>query len=111
MEPRKILTLSIFVLLLGISLMIFSAWSVIFLGEKMTLRGQFIALENCKGVVQGILITGYGNTTNSSCDNAAMYDGKIVEVTGYVYKHECEKEEECFGGPYMKDIEEIKIVE
>ncbi len=78
-------------------------------GEKATVAGQFVKLEDCTGVVDGTLITDYGNTTLSDCENAEMFNGKILQVTGYVYEQECEGEG-CFYGPYMKDVESIETV-
>lgn|GEM_PF-2076743 len=79
-------------------------------GIKTTLRGQFVSFSSCMGVVQGTLIKDYGNSTETACQNAEKYDEKIVEVIGYVYQSDCKKGEECFGGPYMKNIESIEII-
>lgn len=76
---------------------------------KTTVTGQFIATNGCKGVVGGTLITDYGAVADM-CEKAEKLDGKTVEVTGWVYEHECKKGEECFVGPYMRKIEEIRIL-
>jgi len=93
---------------------IVAAISVFFIGvagdEKMTLTGQFVSTKNCMGVVEGTLITDYGDPSWPMCDNAEKYEGKVVEVTGWVYHYECQQGEECFGGPYMRNVESIEIL-
>ncbi len=77
---------------------------------KATITGQFIATNGCRGVVGGTLITDYGPMANL-CESSEKYEGKMVEVTGWVYNPGCKKGEECFVGPYMRNVEEIRIVE
>lgn len=105
MEAKIFLVAGVIVLLIGVMSM--------FMGNsdtRVTLSGQFVSTKGCMGVIQGTLVEDYGNSTESMCDDAVKYEGKVVEVTGYVYNHKCEKGEECFGGPYMRNIESIEII-
>ncbi|MDO9516609.1 MAG: hypothetical protein Q7J10_01025 [Methanosarcinaceae archaeon] len=74
---------------------------------KATIRGEFSSTKGCLGVVNGTLLTDFANR----CDEAAKYEGKLVEVTGIIYEHKCKPNEQCFGGLYMDNIESIKIIE
>lgn len=74
---------------------------------KATIRGKFTSTKGCMGVVNGTLLTDFAN----KCDEAAKYEGKLVEVTGSIYEYKCEPHEQCFDGPHMKNIESIKIIE
>lgn len=77
------------------------------LEDKVTVRGVFTLTEGCMGIVEGTLLTDFAN----KCNESAKYEGKIVEVTGLVYEHECDPEEQCFDGQYMKNIESTRIVD
>ncbi len=77
------------------------------LEDKVTVRGVFTLTEGCMGVVEGTLLTDFAD----NCDESAKYEGKFVEVTGSVYEHECNPEEQCFDGQYMRNIESIRIVD
>ena len=105
MDSKIFLVAGVIVLFIGVMSMFMGSSDT-----KVTISGQFVVTKGCMGVVQGTLIEDYGNSTEPMCDNAAFYDGKVVEVTGYVYEYECKKGEECFGGPYMKDIESIEVI-
>ncbi len=99
-------------LVIGIAL-IFTGIAFFFMEGKLTkqtVTGQFISTNDCMGIVQGVVVTDYGNSTDSMCDNSKKYNGKVVEVTGYIYEHDCKEGEGCFEAPYMKDIEEIRLV-
>ena len=105
MDSKIFLVAGVMVLSIGVISMPMDSSDV-----KVTMSGQFVATKGCMGVVQGTLIEDYGNSTEPMCDDATKYEGKVVEVTGYVYNHKCEKGEECFGGPYMRNIESIEII-
>ncbi len=77
------------------------------LEDKVTVRGVFTLTNGCMGVVAGTLLTDFAD----NCDESAKYEGNFVEVTGFVYEHECDPEEQCFDGQYMKNIESIRIVD
>lgn len=100
-------------LLAGVVLII-AAVSVFFVKStgdtEAIVTGQFMATSGCMGVVRGTLITDYGPDADM-CGSAETYEGKVVEVKGWVYSHKCEAGEECFGGPYMRNVEEIRILD
>ncbi|UCG95478.1 MAG: hypothetical protein JSV92_00275 [archaeon] len=105
MNSKIFLVIGIVLVIAGASLFVFRS-----IGDrKATVTGQFLAREDCTGVVQGTLITDYGGS-GDMCDEAEKYDGRVLEVTGRVYELECTGGEQCFGGPHMRNVESIEIM-
>lgn len=75
--------------------------------NEVTIRGRFTITKGCMGVVNGILLTDFAN----KCEEAAKYEGKIVEVTGILYEAKCKPSTQCFGRFHTKNIKSIKIVD
>ena len=107
MNSKMFLIISVVLIVVGLGYMMLSMNPS---GKRTTLTGQFVSMSDCTGVVQGTRITDYGNM-ESLCDNSEKYDGKVVNITGYVFERECEQGKECFMGPQMEEVEEIEIVE
>lgn len=74
---------------------------------KATVQGRFFITSGCMGVVEGILLPGFAN----KCDEAQKYQNRIVEISGVVSIEECQTGEQCWGGPEMKEIRSIRIIQ
>jgi hypothetical protein len=74
---------------------------------RETIVGKFTGTKGCMGIVNEVLITDLAN----KCNETEIYLNKTVEVTGTIYKPECEPDSQCYGGKHMKDIESIRVID